>query len=80
VEAAGAVVAEPVHAVHLTHPKYGTAVGGRLTGFAEDARVPVSSPDGMAVRQMLRGGPSRLRQAVILQELLGPPVGLREEA
>lgn len=67
------------HAVHLTHPELGTPVAGRLTIYAGDTPRERGSEDVDVVRRLLSGGPHRLRQAVILQELLGPPVSLRDE-
>lgn len=76
---AGAMEGSADHAVHLSHAAYGTPVAGRLTGFAEGGSGRLASREAGGVRELLRGGPSRLRQAVILQELLGPPLALRDE-
>ncbi|GMV04228.1 MAG: hypothetical protein AMXMBFR53_05090 [Gemmatimonadota bacterium] len=76
---AGALEGSPDHAVHLSHAAYGTPVAGRLTGFAPEASGRRASREAGAARELLRGGPARLRQAVILQELLGPPLALRDE-
>ena len=71
------VVAE--HAVHLTHPKYGKPVHDRLTGFGDDPHARGLSADSKALRSVLRGGGAGLRQAVLLLEILGPPVSLRDD-
>jgi hypothetical protein len=75
VEVAG--VAE--HAVHLTHPKYGKPVQDRLTPFGGDARPRRLPEEADAVRTVLRGGRVGLRQAILLQEILGPPVSLKDD-
>jgi len=72
-------IVTPEHAVHLTHPKYGTPVHDRLTGFDDHARPRGLSTQGMAVRSALRGRGAGLRQAVLLQEILGPPVSLKDD-
>lgn len=67
------------HPVHLTHAGLGTPVGERLSIYAGDVPRERRSEDVDVVRRLLSGGPHRLRQAVILQELLGPPASLRDE-
>jgi hypothetical protein len=37
------------------------------------------SPEIISVRQLLHGGGASLRQAIILQEILGTPVSLRDD-
>lgn len=66
----------PGHPVHLSHAAYGTPVRGRLTAAAT-SRVDGPPAEARGARTLLAGGPEALRQAVILQELLGPPVALR---
>ncbi|HSW29948.1 MAG TPA: hypothetical protein VLH75_10740 [Longimicrobiales bacterium] len=78
VEAAPLTEGTANHPVHLSHQDYGTAPARRtgipLAGAARGAPAPSAG-----LRALLRSGPASLRQAVILQELLGPPPGLREE-
>jgi hypothetical protein len=71
------VVAE--HSPHLTHPKYGKPVHDRVTGLGDDPRARGLSADSKALRSVLRGGGAGLRQAVLLQEILGPPVSLKDD-
>lgn len=68
------------HSVHKTHPKYGRPMQERLTRMdvAADHEVRANQ-DVVAVRGLLSGGRSLLRQAVILREVLGPPVSKRED-
>ena len=66
----------PGHPVHLSHAAYGTPVRGRLTPAAT-SRADGPSVEALGARALLAGGPGALRQAVILQELLGPPVALK---
>ena len=66
------------HAIHRAHAGYGTDPSSRRPSLpaTTDAR---ESRDVRAVKDMLAGGRSQLRRAVILQETLGPPVSLRDE-
>lgn len=73
---AGTDVAQPVHEVHLAHAGLGTPVGSRLTPFADPQEAGPPS-EARAARRFLEGGVERLREAVILREVLGPPVSLR---
>ncbi len=70
------------HVVHLSHAAYGTDPSTRARS-AQDRLEPLASklsPDAQAVRRQLRGqGTHALRQAIILQEVLGPPVGSRPD-
>lgn len=70
------------HMVHLSHAAYGTDPSTRARS-AQDGLDPLAgrlSPDAQAVRRQLRGqGVHALRQAIILQEVLGPPVGSRPD-
>lgn len=68
----------PEHAVHLTHAKYGKPVRERLTAFDDHSRR-ARSPMTDGLRSVLRGGGAGLRQAVLLHEILGPPVALKDE-
>jgi hypothetical protein len=70
------------HAVHLSHAGYGSDPSERQRS-AEDGLDPLArtlGADAAAVRLQLRGqGAHGLRQAMILQEVLGPPVGSRPD-
>ncbi len=68
------------HSVHKTHSKYGRPVQERLSRMdvAADHEVRANQ-DVLAVRGLLSGGKSLLRQAVILREVLGAPVSMRED-
>jgi hypothetical protein len=72
----------PAHAVHLSHVSYGSDPSERARS-AEDGLDPLArslSADAAAVRRQLRGqGAHALRQALILQEVLGPPVASRPD-
>ena len=74
-----AVGTGPEHSVHLTHPEYGKPIQDRLTGFGDDSRARGLSVEARAVRSVLRGGGAGLRQAVLLEEILGPPVSLKDD-
>ena len=67
------------HAVHKTHPKFGTPVHDRLTGFDDTHKVRALSAEARALRTVLRGGGAPLKQAILLQEILGPPVSLKDD-
>ena len=70
------------HRVHLSHAGYGTDPSSRAAS-AHDELDPLArrlSADVRAVRKALRSGRHALRQAVILQEVLGPPASTRPEA
>lgn len=68
------------HAVHLAHAGYGTSPAAR--GGTRPAATPAGAPGpAEAIRRLLTRQPgslSSLRQAVVLQEVLGPPPGLRD--
>jgi translation initiation factor IF-2 len=70
------------HAVHQSHVGYGTDPSGRAPS-AQDGLDPlgrVLSRDASAARAQLRGqGEHALRQALILSEVLGPPVADRPD-
>lgn len=69
------------HVIHLSHAGYGTDPSSRPRS-AHDTLDPLAEKlgaDAEAVRRKLRSrSASELRQAIILHEVLGPPVGLRE--
>jgi hypothetical protein len=73
--------ARPAHEVHQAHAKYGTPVSQRLRPLdtPEMHRVDARSREVRDTLALLEGGRESLRQAVILQEVLGPPVSLRDE-
>lgn len=69
------------HRLHMAHSEYGTDPSSR-TPSLHDAMDPLArrrSADVRAVRKQIRGGRHALRQAVILQEVLGPPASMRPE-
>ena len=70
------------HPVHEAHAGYGTDPSERARS-EQDGLDPLKwelSKDARAVRaQLLSHGDSGLRQAVILQEVLGPPVSMRDD-
>jgi len=70
------------HRVHLSHREYGTDPSERaasLEGRIDPLRER-HDPDAAAVHRQLRShSKSALRRAIILQEVLGPPVALRDE-
>jgi hypothetical protein len=71
-----------VHVVHQAHVGFGTDPSERARS-AQDGLDPLArrlSADAYAVHKQLRtGGRHALRQAVILQEVLGPPVATRPD-
>jgi len=79
-------IAEPAlegtaaHAVHQSHTGYGTDPSERARS-AQDGLDPLArllDADAAAIRQQLRSkGAHALRQAMILYEVVGPPVGSR---
>ena len=79
------IPARPVetHRVHRAHAGYGTDPSSREAlgaGRPRSAAVGQLSRDARTVRRQLRGGAAgALRQAVILQEVLGPPAAMRSE-
>ena len=69
------------HPIHGTHRDYGTDPSGRVTSEL-DWRPPVSgNPNAKRVRALLRGsgGTDALKQAVMLQEILGPPASMKDD-
>ena len=71
----------PEHRAHLAHAKYGTAVSSRLQPMdrPEMHQEAGLSREIRSVRRLLAGGSGDLRKAVILQEVLGAPVTLRDD-
>jgi hypothetical protein len=71
----------PAHAVHLSHAGYGTDPSERARSAQDvgQSATPVHA-DALAVRSQLRGrGANALRQALILHEVLGPPVSSKPD-
>lgn len=69
------------HPVHRSHLGYGTDPSERVRS-EQDWRPPVrGNRNAKRVRAMLRGseGTDALKQAVILREVLGPPVSMKDE-
>jgi hypothetical protein len=68
------------HRVHRSHQEYGTDPSSRAPS-AEDGLDPLArtlGEDAATVRrQIRRGGRHALRQAMVLQEILGPPSSMR---
>lgn len=73
-------VASRTHPVHLTHADYGTDPSERaasvIPGLDTSGEAPTA--EVAAVHAQLRGTRSSLRQAIILREVLGPPLALRD--
>ncbi|HIB08689.1 MAG TPA: hypothetical protein EYO20_02325 [Gemmatimonadetes bacterium] len=66
------------HIIHSTHPEYGTDPSERAP--AKHFGLGYSDQDVSVVRSQLGlMDPDALRRAVILHEVLGPPIALREE-
>ncbi len=71
----------PTHAVHQSHAGFGTDPSARARS-AQDGLDPLAhtmNQDAAAVRLQLLGGGHALRQALILQEVLGPPASERQD-
>ena len=81
VRAPRSVPARPQHRVHLAHAGYGTDPSERPKSF-HDTLDPLAehlSADARAVRDQLRSRDANaLRQAFILREVLGEPLGMRD--
>lgn len=70
------------HRIHLSHAGYGTDPSERAKSEQDDLDPlrEFLSEDAKAVRnQLMSQSESSLRQAIILREVLGPPVALRDE-
>ncbi len=76
----GPAEVRPEHMVHSAHADYGTDPSERAPS-EQDGLDPLArhlSADARAVREQLRSHSAHaLRQAVVLQEVLGPPAALR---
>ena len=69
------------HTVHRSHAEYGTDPSSRRRSEQDVMFAPTDQLDADAAavrRQLLSHSTSSLRQAIILQEVLGPPVAMRE--
>ena len=80
---AGESVSPPsVHQIHRTHAEFGTDPSERAPS-EQDGLDPLArslSAEAKAVRRQLRSdSASALRQAIVLQEVLGPPQSIRED-
>jgi hypothetical protein len=73
-------MASRTHPVHLTHADYGTDPSERAAAVVPglDTSPKALTAEVAAVHAQLRGTRSSLRQAIILQEVLGPPLALRD--
>jgi hypothetical protein len=73
---------DPEHFIHLAHQGFGTDPSERARSV-QDALHPLGermSATAIGVRRDLRGGSAAaLRQAIVLKEVLDPPVSLRDE-
>jgi hypothetical protein len=73
---------DPDHFIHLAHQGFGTDPSERARSV-QDALHPIGermSATAIGVRRDLRGGSAAaLRQAIVLKEILDPPVTLRDE-
>jgi len=72
----------PEHLVHRAHAEYGTDPSERAASEQDglDPLLETLSADARAVRlQLMSHSESSLRQALILREVLGPPVALRDD-
>ena len=69
--------------MHLAHAGYGTDPSERAPS-EQDGLDPLArtlSSDARAIRvQLLSDSASALRQAIILQEVLGPPKAMQEDS
>ena len=71
------------HHIHRTHAEFGTDPSERAPS-EQDGLDPFEralSAEAKAVRRQLRSdSASALRQAIVLQEVLGPPKAMQEDA
>lgn len=75
------VPARPDHFVHRSHAEYGTDPSERSRSeqdVLDTLRRPLSEDAAAVRRQLMSKSPSALRQAIILNEVLGSPVAMRE--
>jgi len=80
--AAAAARRDAAHTVHRSHPEFGMDPSERVPS-AFDLRAPAHGRSAHAsrVRSVLQGsdGADALKQAIILQEILGPPASLKKK-
>lgn len=68
------------HPVHLSHAGYGTDPSERVKSEQDWRPSEEGNRNAERVRAMLRGsGADALKQAVILREVLGPPLAMRDD-
>lgn len=69
------------HPVHRSHREYGTDPSERTPSEQDWRPTERGNRNAKRVRAMLRGseGTDALKQAVILREVLGPPVSMKDE-
>ena len=71
---------EVEHPVHLSHAGYGTDPSERAKSEQDWRPSEDGNRNAKRVRALLRGsGADALKQAVILREVLGPPVAMRDD-
>lgn len=73
--------AEEMHPVHRTHPGLGKPISQRTgVGRVEDVTPgPTLGPQARKARRLVMRGGVSLRQAVLMREVLGPPVAFRDD-
>ncbi len=75
-------VRTPEHPIHRAHANYGTDPSSRPPSFHDrlDPLAEVFDADASAVHAQLRSlDPDTLQRAIVLREVLGKPLALREE-
>ena len=68
-----------VHPIHSTHPEYGTDPSARTPAIQHGLTDTLGLRASVARDQLGLGDREALRKAVILHEVLGPPLALREQ-
>ena len=68
-----------VHPIHSTHPEYGTDPSARTPAIQHGLTDTLGLRASVARDQLGLGDREALRRAVILHEVLGPPLALREQ-
>ena len=71
--------APSVHQIHSTHPEYGTDPSARTPAIQHGLTDTLGLRASVARDQLGLGDREALRKAVILHEVLGPPLALREQ-
>ncbi len=69
------------HPIHDTHRDYGTAPSTRRASELDWKPTVTGNANAKRVRALLRGsgGADALKQAVMLQEILGPPISMKDD-